>query len=206
MKQNKDSILNSIRMSEIQINNKSIFYPPGGILIWIIIFVELMTFSFALIAMTVLSKSNTELFHSSRQMLSTVYGSLNTVFLLTSGYYMANAVQKFKKNDFQNSSRHILFAIFFGMAFIVVKTIELSHKISAGIDLDYNLFFTFYWLLTGFHLLHVVLGLVILTAFYISMKKKTPTLKTEDMEAGTTFWHMCDLIWLLIFPVIYLLF
>ncbi len=194
------------KTAKIQTDNKSIFYPPGGILIWIIIFVELMTFSFALIAMAVLSKSNTELFHSSRQLLSTVYGTINTIVLLTSGYFMATAVQQFKKDDFRNSSRHVLFTIFFGLAFIAIKTIEYSHKLSAGIDLDYNLFFTFYWLLTGFHLLHVVLGLVILTAFYISMKKKTPTLKTEDMEAGTTFWHMCDLIWLLIFPVIYLLF
>jgi nitric oxide reductase NorE protein len=67
--------------------------------------------------------------------------------------------------------------------------------------MNHNTFFTFYWLHTGFHVIHVLVGLGILVSFKFTLKK----LETEDLEAGAAFWHMCDLIWLLLFPVLYLI-
>lgn len=193
-------------MTDAEINYKNIFYPPGGILIWIFIFLELITFGGALVAMTVISNSQHELFHTSRLQLNINYGSLNTIVLLASGFFIATAVHLFKKNNFKLSSRYILLSMLFGVVFIVIKAFEYSHKFDEGITLEYNTFFTFYWLLTGFHLIHVIVGLFILTLFYFSLIKKEVVLKAEDFEAGTAFWHMCDLIWLLLFPVIYLIF
>ena len=69
-----------------------------------------------------------------------------------------------------------------------------------------TIFFTFYWMLTLFHVIHVIVGLVILVSVFFGLRKETPTVSIEDMEASAAFWHMCDLIWLLLFPVIYLLF
>ena len=88
-----------------------------------------------------------------------------------------------------------------GLLFLALKTIEYYFKIEAGLTLDHNTFFTFYWLLTGFHVIHVLVGIVILGYFYFSLKNQ----EIEDIEAGAAFWHMCDLIWLLLFPVIYLI-
>ena len=193
-------------MANSEINYKSIFYPPGGVLIWILIFLELVTFGGALIAMTVLSKSNQELFHASKLLLNINYGSINTLVLLTSGFFIATAVHLFKQSNFKKSARFVLLAIVFGLLFIVIKTLEYAHKIDAGITLEFNTFFTFYWLLTGFHLIHVMVGLFILTVFYFSLIQKDVVLKAEDFEAGAAFWHMCDLIWLVLFPVIYLFF
>ena len=72
--------------------------------------------------------------------------------------------------------------------------------------MGHNTFFTFYWMLTLFHVIHVIVGLVILTSVYFGLRKKKQSLSIEDVEASAVFWHMCDLIWLLLFPIIYLIF
>jgi len=192
---------------EVQkINYKSIYYPPGGILMWIIIFLELFTFGMALVAFVYYGNQEPEVFHQSRLQLNTTFGAINTIFLLTSGLFMAAAVHEFKENNVQKSSFYFKLAMLGGLLFIVLKSIEYYHKIEAGISLETNMFFTFYWLLTAFHLIHVLVGLVILAWTNKGMTKKNSKTTLEDVEACAAFWHMCDLIWLLLFPVLYLIF
>jgi nitric oxide reductase NorE protein len=93
-----------------------------------------------------------------------------------------------------------------GFLFILLKSIEYYHKIEAGISLDTNIFFSFYWMLTGFHVIHVIIGLVILSWTNYGMNKKNSDTTIEDIEACGAFWHLCDLIWLQLFPVLYLIF
>ena len=193
-------------MNTQKINYKNIYYPPGGILIWIIIFLEIITFGMALVAMKFYGNSNPVLFHELKLLLNITIGSINTVVLLTSGFFMAYALQLFKENNNQKSANFILLAILFGFIFIVFKAFEYANKIEHGLTLDHNIFFTFYWLLTGFHVVHVLVGIVILASIYVSLFKKNSNINLEDFEAGAAFWHLCDLIWLLLFPVIYLLF
>jgi len=190
-------------MEKQKIDYKNIYYPPGGILIWILIMVELLTFGIALIVLTVYSRENPEAYHQARLQLNTLYGATNTVFLLTSGYFMAVAVQKVKQKAFDKAARNTLFAILGGLLFIALKTVEYYEKIEHGLVMGKNTFFTFYWLLTGFHVIHVLIGLGILAFLYRSMKKASSDIL--DVEAGASFWHMCDLIWLLLFPVLYLI-
>ncbi len=188
-------------METTKIDYKNIYYPPGGILLWIVIILELITFGIALIALVYSSKDNPELYHNSRLMLNASYGAINTVFLLTSGFFMATTVHYFKKQKLSKASFYLKLTMAGGVLFLILKSLEYYHKIDAGLGLDYNIFFTFYWLLTGFHVIHVLVGLVILSYFYFSLKNQ----KLEDIEAGAAFWHMCDLIWLLLFPIIYLI-
>jgi nitric oxide reductase NorE protein len=94
----------------------------------------------------------------------------------------------------------------FGMFFLVLKTVEYYDKIEDGLGMGYNTFFSFYWMLTLFHVVHVIVGLVILISIYFGVIKEKKSTTIEDVEAGAAFWHMCDLIWLLLFPIIYLLF
>jgi len=189
---------------EESINYKNIYYPPGGILMWIIIFLELITFGIALVAMVFSSKENPEAFHESRLLLNTTYGMVNTIFLLTSGFFMAITVSEFKNKNLNKTKWYLGLTMGFGLLFLGLKSIEYVEKIEAGITLSYNAFFSYYWMLTLFHVIHVIVGLVILTSLYFSLSK--PKMKLEDVEASAAFWHMCDLIWLLLFPVIYLLF
>lgn len=173
---------------------------------WIIIFLELITFGMALVAFVYYGSENATVFHESRMELNTVFGTINTVFLLTSGYFMANAVHQFKENNIRKSSLFFKLAMLGGFLFLGLKSVEYYHKIESGISLETNMFYTFYWLLTGFHMIHVIMGLVILAWTNYGMRKKNSDTAVEDVEACAAFWHMCDLIWLLLFPVIYLFF
>lgn len=188
------------------ITTKNIFYPPGGILIWIVIFLELITFAIALIAMAFSAKEEPTLFHDSKLLLNTTYGTINTIFLITSGYFMALSVHFFKEKNIRKSSLYLTLTILSGLLFLIVKTLEYSTKINTGLDINYNTFFTYYWMLTLFHVVHVVVGLVILLVMKLNLKKKQLNTNIDDFEASAAFWHMCDLIWLLLFPVIYLIF
>ena len=192
-------------------NNKvettnSLYYPPGGILLWIIIFLELFTFGAALIAMVVYSKNEPTIFHTSKMLLNTTFGTVNTLFLITSGFFMAIAVYYFKQQNIKKTSLYLKLTMLGGVLFLLLKSLEYYHKIEVGLTIGYNTFFSFYWMLTLFHIVHVIVGLVILVTVHIGIHKKQVSTTLEDVEASATFWHMCDLIWLLLFPIIYLIF
>ena len=168
---------------------------------WIIIFLELITFGLALITLVFSSRENPESFKESSAHLNELYGAINTVFLLTSGFFMAAAVTQFKSKNIEKSTLFIRLSMVGGFLFLCLKTIEYSDKINQGFTLGYDTFFDYYWLLTGFHVIHVLVGLILL--FFIQKNLKNS--KPEDVEASAAFWHMCDLIWLLLFPVLYLI-
>lgn len=196
-------------MQKELINVKNVYYPPGGILIWIIIFLELFTFGMALIAMIFYSKDEPEIFHNSRLLLNTTFGAVNTVFLLTSGFFMAKSVDSFRENNIKKTALFLRWTLLGGFLFLVLKSVEYYFKIENGYTINYSTFFSFYWMLTLFHVIHVIhviVGIVILLSVYFGIKKTKETTSIEDFEASAAFWHMCDLIWLLLFPVIYLLF
>ncbi|PKV51038.1 nitric oxide reductase NorE protein [Aquimarina sp. MAR_2010_214] len=189
-----------------EIDHKNIFYPPGGILLWIIIYLELLTFGIALIVMVFYGKQEPDIFHTSRLLLNPTFGMMNTIFLLTSGFLMAISVRELKTQNTQKAKQYLLLTMFFGMLFLLLKTIEYYDKIEAGLGMGYNTFFSFYWMLTLFHVVHVIVGLVILITIYYGILKEKKSTTIEDVEASAAFWHMCDLIWLLLFPIMYLLF
>ena len=91
-------------METLKINYKNLYFPPGGILMWIIIFLELITFGMALVAFAIYGSEEPELFHQSRLQLNSTFGAINTVFLLTSGFFMALAVHEFKEKNLKKSS------------------------------------------------------------------------------------------------------
>lgn len=193
-------------MQTQKINYKNIYYPPGGILIWIIIFLELFTFGAALIAMVYYGNQESELFHNSSLKLNATYGMVNTMLLLTSGFFMAISVTELKRGHKEKFKKLLLFTMLFGCFFLCLKGIEYHEKLNEGIGMGYNTFFSFYWMLTLFHVIHVIVGLVILTSVYFGVKKENSNTSIEDVEASAAFWHMCDLIWIILFPIIYLLF
>ncbi|MCX6207370.1 MAG: cytochrome c oxidase subunit 3 [Bacteroidetes bacterium] len=189
-------------MDLLEKESENFYYPPGGLLIWIIIFLELITFGMGIIAFLFYGKQDPITFHESRINLNMVIGVTNTFLLLTSGYFMAETVNQWKKKKQNRAKIYLHLTITGGILFITLKCIEYFQKIQIGISLDTNLFYTFYWLLTAFHLVHVLVGTVFLIFMYIKIDKN---ILLEDMEATAAFWHMCDLIWLLLFPTLYLI-
>ncbi len=186
--------------------NHSLYYPPGGILIWIIIIVELITFMGGLTAFAIFRNRNVELAIESQHHLSALIGTINTIILITGGYFMAIGIKKLQKGQNALASKMILIAMIAGIAFLMLKGYEYYDKLQDGIGLSTNTFFTFYWLITGFHFIHVSVAVLILLALYISVKKGSYTKDNFfDVETGGAFWHLCDLIWILVFPIFYLL-
>lgn len=193
-------------MDSESIKTTGIYYPPGGILIWMVVFIEMLTFMIALTVFVVQRSGDINSFQESQQLLNKNFGVINTLLLVTAGYFMAAAMQKLRHGDNEASAQKIKVAILFGISFLGLKGYEYFDKIIHGIGLEYSDFFTYYWLLTGFHFIHVLAGLVILIALLIHVKKGTYSeSNNEDVETGAVFWHMCDLIWLILFPILYLL-
>lgn len=173
---------------------------------WIIILLELITFGIGLITMVVLSRSEPDLFHQMSGKLNTLLGSINTVVLLTSGFFMARSLHFFREVKFLKSKLYMQLTLVSGSLFIFIKAFEYNQKFVEGITLGSNTFMNFYWMLTGFHLVHVLVGIIILATFYGSIQKRPEKINRLDFEAAASFWHMCDLIWLILFPILYLLF
>lgn len=178
-----------------------IFYPPGGLLVWALVVMELLTFGVALIAFMMSSGHEPEAFHASRELLNPTIGFANTIILLSSGYLMALSVNRFKEGNFQAAGRLLNFTLVGGLLFCALKGVEYHDKILHGHTLGFDTFFTYYWLLTVFHLMHILVGMIIL----LVMRSNLSLRRTEDFEASAVFWHMCDLIWLLLFPSLYLI-
>ncbi len=186
--------------------SENIYYPPGGILIWMIIFLELITFSMGLVVFNYYRLSEPDVFAESQALLNSTIGLINTLVLLTSGLFMALSVHALREGNNEKSSKFMALTILLGVVFLVLKSIEYSEKLEHGIGIEHNSFFMFYWLLTGFHFVHVLAGVVILLFLLVQTKRGIYHENDfADIEAGGAFWHMCDLIWLFLFPVIYLL-
>ncbi|EOQ95561.1 cytochrome c oxidase, subunit III domain protein [Leptospira wolbachii serovar Codice str. CDC] len=181
--------------------NQSLWYPPGGILIWMIVLVEVLTFCMGIGSLVYEKSNDLAAFSFMQSHLNKTFAFWNTVFLLTSGFCIATAVLYKSKNNLNLFTVFLSASILFGFAFLILKFYEFREKWMLGYGLETSIFFSYYWLLTGFHYLHVVVGILILFFIYGSRK----TISFENLEAGAVFWHMCDLIWLLLYPALYLI-
>ncbi len=180
--------------------------PPGGILVWIIVLVELLTFGIGIAVFLVQRNHDPEVFHHGQDHLNRALAFTNTVVLLTGGWFMANATERLRSGDSSRSSSWIAASTLTGALFMILKGIEYAGALRQGYDLHHNVFFTLYWLLTGFHFLHVLVATVLLAAMTLGIRRgKYTATHHEDVESSGIFWHMCDLIWLLLMPVVYLI-
>ena len=187
-------------------DEKRLFYPPGGILIWFIIILEMLTFLGAIIVFAYQRSIDEASFIESQSHLSIVMGTANTIVLITSGFLMAKTIYYLKKDQIKNAKKTLLFTVLLGVVFLIIKSIEYSQKIEHGYTFDSSTFFTFYWMLTAFHFVHVLFGIGLLSYMYLALKKgKYSSTDFYDIETSGIYWHMCDLIWILIFPILYLL-
>jgi len=193
-------------MNTVEKANPSFLFPPGGILIWIIVLLEVLTFGIALLVFRYQFHLQPDAFIISQNVLSKQIGLFNTIVLISSGYFMASALVQIKQSNQAKALRWLLLTIITGVSFLFVKTWEYSIKISEGFIFGYDDFFDFYWMLTVFHFVHVLVGVFILIVLFIKLRKgQYDASNHEDIETGGIFWHMCDLIWILLFPILYLL-
>ncbi len=190
-------------MTNTKKDQNSFLYPPGGILIWIIVMVEVVTFGIALITFRLNFENNHVDFFSQQEYLHKTIGLINTIILISSGFFMAKTLHEIKESRISDAKKWLLPTIVSGMLFLILKSWEYSLAIGDGHVFGTTTFLNYYWMLTFFHFLHVTVGIIILSALFISLHKGKYSVM--DFEAGGVFWHMCDLIWILLFPVLYLI-
>ena len=146
-----------------------------------------------------------ELFASAQEHLNQSGGAVNTLLLLTSSLGVAAAVKAARDGGGELARRLLGAAIAGGGAFGVVKALEYRELLSADLTPASNDFFMYYFVLTWLHLLHLLVGMGILV-FLRSMLRRgelTPR-QIGFVEGGGCYWHMVDIIWIVLFPLLYL--
>jgi len=181
-------------------------YPPGDLAIWIFILAELSVFAAFFAAYAFSRMGNPELFDTYQATLDQRSALVNTLALITSSYFVVRAVAAIRGDDGSGCVRWLLAALAMGVLFLAVKSLEYAHHLGAGINLSTNTFYMFYLSLTFFHFMHVILGMVILAAVAIKASKAGYSAADHvGVETGASYWHMVDLVWLILFPLVYVM-
>ncbi len=168
---------------------------PGEVMMWVLIFSELAVFGAGLLAFMAMRLTDPAGFAAAQAHLMVGLAGVNTIILVTSGYTAARAVIA---QTVTATRLWLALASLLGVVFLILKGLEYSSKSAAGITFETHSFFMFYYVLTGFHAAHVGAGIVILALVGWSAVPRV-------VQTGAAFWHMVDLVWVLLFPVVYLL-
>lgn len=185
-------------------------YPPGDFAIWLVIYIELFTFGAFFLAYAFTRRLHVDLFNDAQLLLDQRAGLINTFVLITSSWCVVQAVQAIKEREQETANSHgakwLLAALGCGTVFLIIKMLEFASKYEAGITLSTNTFFMFYYILTVFHFLHVLLGMIILSHLYVNTKKGCYSQQNHrGLETGASYWHMVDLLWIVLFPLVYII-
>jgi len=178
---------------------------PGEAGVWIFILGDMTVFAVFFVVYLVERSKNRQVFELSQQTLDKHFGAVNTVFLLISSLLVVLAVRAMRVAARHVAQRAIVGAFLCGIAFVIVKVFEYHERIAAHETPSTNGFYLLYFVLTGLHLFHLLIGLAVLIVLW-SMTGR-PALSTNHwafFEGAACFWHMVDLLWLVLFPLIFL--
>lgn len=171
---------------------------PGDLMMWVLIVSELLVFGAGLAAFLGVRLADPAGFAAAQDHLHRTAAGVNTLVLVTSGWMAALATRAAGAGARGRCRAWLAGAAALGGVFLVLKGFEFADLAGAGIGTETHAFFTFYYLLTGFHAAHVAAGIVILALVGWHATHR-------GTETGAAFWHMVDLVWVLLFPVLYLL-
>jgi cytochrome c oxidase subunit 3 len=184
---------------------------------WLFLVQELMLFGGLFVGFILYNYLYPEMFREAHHMLDKRMGAFNTVVLLVSSLTMVLAVGYTQRNEIKKAMVNIFLTFSLAGVFMVVKYFEYSHKIHDGLlpgklftntELTHHnssLFFTIYFMMTGLHGIHVVLGMVALLWILWRMNKGHFNSKNfAAVEFVGLYWHLVDLIWIFLFPLLYL--
>jgi cytochrome c oxidase subunit III len=183
---------------------------------WLFLFTELLLFGGLFILYAVYLARYPHEFSAAGRELNLVFGAANTAVLLTSSLLAAMAVTAIKRGERRLTLALLSGTIGCAAIFMVIKYLEWSAKFHHGIypgspkliagPPGESVFFGLYYLSTGLHGIHVVIGALLLT--WIGARVKSGSLNAGDniaLENGTLYWHLVDLVWIFIFPLYYLI-
>lgn len=177
--------------------------PPGGILIWLIIGLELFVFGIGFVMIALFRINTPLLFLDGQSHLNLQMGILYTVLLLSSGWLTAEACEHFFSQHIVQAKMYSGGAILLGFIFLLAKGFDFWGKYQSHLSFGTNDFWDLFWFFSVFHYLHVMVGVGFLTYALMNMKKG---LRDADsiVRGSAAFWHMCDVAWIFLFPLFYI--
>ena len=183
---------------------------------WLFLFTELILFGGMFLIYSVYRYEYAEAFHIAAKELNTIMGAFNTAVLLTSSLTMALSIVAIQRNQKTLSILLQLITIFLALFFLVNKYFEWSAKFHHGIYPGSEellskgsgeiLFFGLYYVMTGLHGIHVIVGMVLIAVMTRMTRKDIITRDNYvRLENAGLYWHLVDIIWIFLFPLFYLI-
>ncbi|MDE1950394.1 MAG: cytochrome c oxidase subunit 3 [Burkholderiales bacterium] len=179
---------------------------PGDLAIWFFIAAELAVFGVLFAAYAFARRAEPGLFAAGQAQLPLGIALANTLALLTSSFAVARAVESVRADRARACARWLGAALALGLGFVALKLVEFDRDAAHGFSLSRNLFDMFYLSLTVFHFMHVLMGMLILGFVAIKAARGGYSARAHaGVESAASYWHMVDLLWIVLFALVYLL-
>ncbi|USA42619.1 cytochrome c oxidase subunit 3 [Spongiibacter taiwanensis] len=183
------------------ISNKTTI--PGEQGVFIFVLVDIMVFFWLFVSYLFERLKDPALYNASQTLLSFEVGTANTLILLTSSWLVVLSIKALARGKRPTALFFLAATITLGCLFGAAKLVEYHDKLSVGITMKTNDFFMFYYMMTGLHFVHTVIGIIVLCTLFFRIRTGRSGL--FGLESAATYWHMVDLLWIFIFPLLYVL-
>jgi nitric oxide reductase NorE protein len=178
---------------------------PGESGLWLFIFCEMLFFAMLFVIFQYQQGNNPQLFESSQQTLSQTHGVILTLVLLLASLFVVMACRAVERGLRRVGQRLLLCALLCGLVFSVLKVFEYHDKLAHGLTAQSNEFYMFYYSLTGLHWAHLLFGMAVLGFLYrLAGKAELSALEFAYFEGGACYWHMVDMVWIVLYTLLYL--
>jgi nitric oxide reductase NorE protein len=178
---------------------------PGEPGVWVLITGDLLIFSIFFLTFAVYRRGDVGAYAAAQADLGDTFGLVNTLLLLTGSLFVFRGVTCARDRGARAGAAWMLVGASTGVAFLLSKALEWSHLFLRGASLYTSEFFMFFFMFTGIHAFHVLLGTGVLLHLYSRMRgapTRAPSLRIT--EAGGVFWHLVDVLWIVLFALLYL--
>jgi nitric oxide reductase NorE protein len=178
---------------------------PGETGTWVFLFGDMLVFGAFFATFMVERAKAPEVFDVSRKTLHLGVGLTNTLVLLTSSLLVVVALGALRSGASKIARSALLAALACGAIFVGLKVFEYHSLVTAGHGVGANHFYLYYFILTGVHLFHVCVGMAVLTVLLAATRPpELSATRLAVVEGGACFWHLVDLLWIVLFPLLYL--
>lgn len=178
---------------------------PGESGVWLVVGGELAVFTLVFGAFVHTWAGHRSAFGSAAE-TSMPIGAVNTVLLLTSSAAIATGVQWARDGRVREARRCVIASLVLGLGFVALKSVEYGIELREGWTSATNPFWMYYYAITGLHLAHVLVGLAALRFAARTLAGPTAfsSRSVQHLESCATYWHLVDVLWIVIFPLVYL--
>ncbi|ORA11442.1 hypothetical protein BST14_18615 [Mycobacterium arosiense ATCC BAA-1401 = DSM 45069] len=178
---------------------------PGESGVWVFILGEMTVFSALFVVIVCYRAAHAQMFAASQHALNRQLGLVNTIVLIIGSVLVVSAVHAVQQTRFHSAAGYLAAAMTCGSVFAIIKAIEYVHLLHRGAWIHTNEYWMLFFAITGAHLLHVAVGCTVLA---LARHRIRAGLRgPRDVElciSATCYWHMVDLVWLVLFPLFYL--